>query len=42
LWRTQQLAAIDLAGAPRADLLLMVAPPIRQLVEASGGKASKP
>ncbi len=41
-WRTQQLAAIDLAGAPRGDLLLMVAPPIRQLVEASGGKTSKP
>jgi hexosaminidase len=34
-WRTQQLAAIDAASAPRADLLLMVVAPVRQLVEAS-------
>lgn len=42
LWRTQQLAAVDLASAPRADLLLMVAAPIRQLIEASGGSTAKP
>lgn len=35
-WRTQQLAAIQSAQAQRADLLIMVAAPVQQLVEASG------
>ena len=36
-WRAQQLTAIDSASASKADLLLMVAAPVRRLVEASGG-----
>jgi hexosaminidase len=35
-WRTQELQWIEQAKAPKADLLLMVVPPIQQLVEASG------
>ena len=35
-WRTQQVAALDAAVAPRADLLLMIVPSVKQLVEASG------
>jgi hexosaminidase len=42
VWRAQQLAAIDLAAAPHGDLLIMVAGPIRQLVEASGTAAPGP
>ena len=34
-WRTQQLALIDQAKTRNADLLLMVATPVQQLVEAS-------
>jgi hexosaminidase len=41
-WRTQQLTAIDAASAPRADLLLMVVAPVRQLVEASATSQSGP
>jgi hexosaminidase len=36
-WKVQQLAAIDQAAKPNANLLLIVAAPVRQLVEASGG-----
>jgi hexosaminidase len=35
-WRTEQLAAIRAAQVQRADLLMMVAAPVQQLVEASG------
>ena len=35
-WRTQQLTALDAAMAPHADLLLMIVPSVKQLVEASG------
>jgi hexosaminidase len=35
-WRTQQLTALDTAAAPRADLLLMIVPSVKELVEASG------
>jgi hexosaminidase len=35
-WRTQQLTALDAALAPHADLLLMIVPSVKQLVEASG------
>ena len=34
-WRTQQLAQLDLANAPKADLLLTVVGPVRELVEAT-------
>ena len=34
-WRTQQLAQLDLANAPKADLLLTVVAPVRRLVEAT-------
>jgi hexosaminidase len=37
-WKTQQLAIIDQASKPSADLLLMVAAPLRQLVEASAAQ----
>lgn len=40
LWRTQQAAMLDAAAGPKADLLLMVVEPIRQLIEASGGGAT--
>jgi len=34
-WRTQELARLDPARAPKAALLLVVIEPVRQLVEAS-------
>ncbi len=37
-WKTQQLALIDQAKKPMADMLLMVAAPIQQLVEASAAQ----
>jgi hexosaminidase len=36
-WKTQQLALIEQAKKPMADLLLMVVAPVQQLVEASAG-----
>ncbi len=36
LWKTQQMAVLDQARKPSDDLLLMVAAPVQQLVEASG------
>lgn len=39
-WKTQQLAVIEQAKARSADMLLMVAAPVGQLVEASAGQAS--
>ena len=36
LWKTQQLAVMDQAKKPVAGLLLMVVPPVQQLVEAAG------
>jgi hexosaminidase len=38
-WRTQQLTLIEQAKKARADMLLMVAAPVQQLVEASAGQA---
>jgi len=35
-WRTQQLALIDQAKTRKADLLLMVAAPVQELIEATG------
>lgn len=37
-WRTQQLAQADTAKVPKADLLLVVVEPVRQLIEASAGQ----
>jgi len=37
-WKTQQLALIEQAKTRKADLLLMVAAPVQQLVEASPGQ----
>lgn len=34
-WRTEQLAVVDRSMKPRANLLVMVAPPIRKLIEAT-------
>ena len=38
-WKTQQLAIVEQAKGRSADLLLMVAAPVGQLVEASAGQA---
>jgi len=40
-WRTQQLALMEQAKKPNAGLLLMVAAPVEQLVEASGSPAQQ-
>lgn len=37
LWKTQQMAVVDQAKKPVAGLLLQVAAPIEQLVQAAGG-----
>jgi hexosaminidase len=41
-WRTQQLALIERAKTSKADLLLMVVEPVRQLIEASARQEQKP
>src|SRR5713226_562721 len=38
-WRTQQLTLIERSKTPKANLLLMVGPPVQQLIEASAGQA---
>jgi len=40
-WRAQQLALIERARTPRADLLLLVVAPVQQLIEASAGQTQK-
>ena len=40
-WRAQQLALVERAKTPKADLLLMVIEPVRQLIEESEGQARK-
>jgi hexosaminidase len=40
-WRAQQLVLVERAKTPKADLLLMVVEPVRQLIEASEGQAPK-
>jgi len=37
-WREQQLALVERAKTPKADLLLMVVEPVQQLIEASQGQ----
>jgi len=41
-WRLQQLALVERAKTPKADLLLMVVDPVRQLIEGSEGQTRKP
>jgi hypothetical protein len=41
-WRTQQLAQADAAKVPQSNLLLVIVEPVRQLIEATGGKSQKP
>jgi len=36
-WKTQQLALVQQASQPRAELLLMVASPVQKLIQASAG-----
>ncbi len=38
-WRAEQLALVDRAKARNADVLLVVAPPVQQLIEASANPA---
>src|SRR6267378_1048535 len=40
-WRMQQLTLIERSKTPKANLLLMVGPPVQQLIEASAGQAQK-
>jgi len=41
-WATEQFALLEAAQKPKAQLLLMVAPPVRKLVEASSGQKAPP
>lgn len=41
-WRAQQLALLDRARTPKADLLLTVVAPVQRLIEASAGQTQKP
>ena len=41
-WRTQQLAMVEQAAKPKAQLLIMVAPAVKQLIEATGGMTPQP
>jgi hexosaminidase len=41
-WRVQQLSLVERAKTPKADLLLMVVEPVRQLIERSEGQTQKP
>jgi len=40
-WRMQQLTLIERSKTPKANLLLMVGPPVQQLIEASAGQTQK-
>ena len=37
-WKTQQLALVQQAMQPKAQLLLMIAPPVQKLIQASAGE----
>ena len=41
-WRAQQLALVESAKTPKADLLLMVVDPVRLLIEAGEGRKQEP
>jgi hexosaminidase len=38
-WRTEQLAVVEQAKKPKAQMLLMIAPSVQKLIEASAGQA---
>jgi hexosaminidase len=40
VWKTEQLARLQLAAKPQAQVLIMVVPPIQKLVEFSAGRSS--
>ncbi len=40
-WRTEQLALVERAKTPKANLLLMVVVPVQQLIESSAGQRPK-
>lgn len=42
VWRSQQIALADSAASAKADLLLMIVEPVRQLIEASAMRAHAP
>ncbi len=42
LWRAQQLALVEGAKTPKADLLLMVVEPVQQSIEGSEGQRQEP
>jgi hexosaminidase len=39
-WKTEQLALVEQAKKPKADLLLMIAPSVQRLIEASAGQTA--
>lgn len=41
LWRTQQLALVEQARTPKADLLLVIVAPVQELIEVSAGQIPK-
>jgi hypothetical protein len=41
-WAEQQFVLLDQAQKPKAQLLLMVAPSVQKLVEASSGQKAPP
>jgi len=41
-WATQQFALLEQAQKPKAQLLLMVAPSVQKLIEASSGQKARP
>jgi hexosaminidase len=41
-WQVQQLALVERAKTPKADLLLMVVEPVQQLIERSEGRTQEP
>jgi hexosaminidase len=41
-WRAQQLALVERAKTPKADLLLMVVEPVQLLIEGSEGRKQEP
>ena len=41
-WVTEQLALVEQAKKPQAQLLILVAPSIQKLIEASSGRTASP
>jgi hypothetical protein len=40
-WATQQLALVEQAKKPKAQVLLMIAPSVQKLIQASAGQATR-